>query len=154
MKLKQGFTLVELLLVVAILAIVAAAASPTFFQGAQEALAEARKAPFLAAYQNTVSGANTALSTALTRGENADESGAIPRFIEYTPISARTFKDEEGRNFTMSAYYDRTNKEVIIYAGHYVSNNDEPSTGSGYPVTDPTPDGLNQFWKDLNGHTD
>jgi prepilin-type N-terminal cleavage/methylation domain-containing protein len=151
---NSGFTLVELLLVVAILAIVAAAASPTFFAGAQEALAEARKAPFLSAYQNAVSGANTALSTALTRGEMPDESGVIPRFTDYTPISARTFKDEEGNNYTMSAYYNRTDKEVIIYAGAYISNNNEPSANSGYPVTDPTPDGLTRFWKDLNGHTD
>lgn len=154
MKKKTGFTLVELLLVVAILAIVAAAASPTFFAGAQEALAEARKAPFLAAYQNTVSGANTALSTAMSRGETVDNTGIIPRFQNYAPISSRTFKDEIGNNYTMSAYFDRGNNEVIVYAGPYVSNDVEPSTNAAYTVTDPTPDGLNQFWKDLNGHTD
>ena len=55
---KKGFTLMELLLVVAILAIVAAAAAPTFTSGASDALKEARKSAFLAAYQNTVTGAH------------------------------------------------------------------------------------------------
>ena len=68
---KKGFTLMELLLVVAILAIVAAAAAPTFSQGASDALREARKSSFLAAYQNTVTGAHMMVALGASKGYDA-----------------------------------------------------------------------------------
>ncbi|NCB46810.1 prepilin-type N-terminal cleavage/methylation domain-containing protein [bacterium] len=68
MRNRKGFTLMELLLVVAVLAIVAAAAAPTFFSGATEAINEAKRSSFLSAYQNTLSGANLLVSIEASKG--------------------------------------------------------------------------------------
>ncbi len=69
MNKRSGFTLMELLLVVAVLAIVAAAAVPTFFGGAAEAMKEARKSRIASAYTNLFSQANMAASVAMAKGD-------------------------------------------------------------------------------------
>ncbi|MBF0546410.1 MAG: prepilin-type N-terminal cleavage/methylation domain-containing protein [Candidatus Riflebacteria bacterium] len=67
-KARKGFTLMELLLVVAVLAIVAAAAFPVFFSGAKDAMAEAKKATYLAAYGNSLSLGNLQVSATIAKG--------------------------------------------------------------------------------------
>lgn len=72
MNKRSGFTLMELLLVVAVLAIVAAAAVPTFFGGAADAMKEARKSRIASAYTNLFSQANMAASVAMAKGETVN----------------------------------------------------------------------------------
>jgi prepilin-type N-terminal cleavage/methylation domain-containing protein len=104
MNRRQGFTLMELLLVVAVLAIVAAAAAPTFFSGATEAMEEARKASFLSSYQNTVSGANMALSMMAARGETITEDSLDDDTLaKYAPVAARTFKNLNDKDVVLKA---------------------------------------------------
>lgn len=145
----MGFTLMELLLVVAILAIVAAAASPTFFGGAQEALDEARKASFLSAYQNTISGANIALSMTMGRGLAIANDGLIPKLLDYVPIAARTFKNSNSTaDYTFTAIYNNITKEVDIYIGVYKDRDTEPDLS--YQITDNSPNGLSDHWNYIN----
>ena len=88
---KKGFTLMELLLVVAVLAIVAAAAAPTFFNGSQEALQEAKKASFLSAYQNALSGANIYISIEVSKGNTVNSEKLTNSIDTYAPAATRAF---------------------------------------------------------------
>ena len=63
-KNKKAFTLLELLLIVAVLSIVAIAAAPFFFEGSRDSLSQARKSSFLRAYQHTMTGAQMMITLA------------------------------------------------------------------------------------------
>lgn len=91
---RKGFTLMELLLVVAVLAIVAAAAAPAFFGGATDAMNEAKRAAYLSAYSNTLSGANLLLSIEASKGGGVP-AGLIPvaSLTYFVPAPSRTFKN-------------------------------------------------------------
>lgn len=120
---KKGFTLMELLLVVAVLAIVAAAAAPTFFGGAKEAMEEAKKASFMSAYQNTLSGANLMLSIGASQGNMptvGDDLSTVTTLTgknlnEYAPAAARSF--DLGNNYTgvLTAKYSTVNNVTAAY---------------------------------------
>ena len=139
---KKGFTLMELLLVVAILAIVAAAAAPTFTSGASDALKEARKSAFLAAYQNTVTGAHMMIALAASKGydvaSKVDNNGSIEldnfteikngtgnnaetlvhKFDYYAPLATRQFKNSNGDIYSLGAKVIKAttgNKLYITY---------------------------------------
>ena len=130
---RKGFTLMELLLVVAILAIVAAAAAPTFTSGASDALKEARKSGFLSAYQNTVTGAHMMIAIAASKGvdivgandtdkdldtgtDSTDGVGADKHNLNYySPIATRQFKNSKGNVYTLGAVVDKDHKLYIIY---------------------------------------
>lgn len=122
---RKGFTLMELLLVVAILAIVAAAAAPTFTSGASDALKEARKSGFLSAYQNTVTGAHMMIALGASKGYDATninlDSTAIITPIAtltldyYAPIATRQFKNNKGNAYTLGARVTEDHKLVIVY---------------------------------------
>lgn len=131
---KKGFTLMELLLVVAVLAIVSAAAAPTFFGGAQETMEEALKAKMFAAYKNCVSGSNLLLSIAASHGVSPvylppsewrkekvltwiDEKGTPHELAEYAPLASRVFENKKGKKYTIrSTFNGQAQKCVIIFA--------------------------------------
>lgn len=64
---KKGFSLMELLLSITVLALISALFFPTFFGGGKEALKEARKSTMMSAFQNTLSGAQIMLSIAYSK---------------------------------------------------------------------------------------
>ena len=162
---RTGFTLMELLLVVAILAIVAAAAAPTFTGGAAEALAEARKSAFMSAYQNTNSGANIMISVAAAKGKSAFSKGANldntgidddHKLEFYVPTAARQFKNTNGVTFTMGCKISDTASSTVLIG--YVKG--ETATTDTFNAIDTsvsgmagtqktTTDVLNKAWEDI-----
>ncbi len=152
---KKAFTLMELLLVIAILAIVAVAGLPIFSSGQDEALKEAKKAAFLNAYQNTISGANMMMGILLinysksTKGVS-DASYAQVGFLNpnlsldalnqwrlhgdkkepvnlnyYSPVLSRMFKDINGHQYFFSAKFGE-NQNIEVY---YVDIDDNTQRG-------------------------
>ena len=67
---RKAFTLLELLLTIAVLAIVAASSIPTFWGGAKEVLEDAKKSNMCTAYQNTRTGANILISIATAKAKS------------------------------------------------------------------------------------
>lgn len=123
MRNRKGFTLMELLLVVAVLAIVAAAAAPTFFSGATEAINEAKKSSFLSAYQNTLSGANLLFSIEASKGNvlNA-ETFATADLDKYVPEAARKFELTDDLKGTLTAKLnDSTNAVEVVFNGKTIT---------------------------------
>jgi prepilin-type N-terminal cleavage/methylation domain-containing protein len=159
---KKGFTLMELLLVVAILAIVAAAAAPTFSQGASDALREARKSSFLAAYQNTVTGAHMMVALGASKGYDAksiylDNAALIPaegnttyKLDYYAPLATRQFKNDSGNDFTLSARVDENHKLIIIYQAGLTA---PTSGGTDIVINTDSTTALNTAWKAINTAT-
>ena len=121
---RKGFTLMELLLVVAVLAIVAAAAAPTFFGGAQDAMNEARKANFMSAYQNTLSGANIYVSLQASKGITVETNDLKAQLNNYCPEASRMFDLGNNINGTLTAGMNDTTHavEVMIAANSKVIN--------------------------------
>lgn len=115
MRNRKGFTLMELLLVVAVLAIVAAAAAPTFFSGASEAMNEARKSSFMAAYTNASSAANmnAALYATGAKGSVVTEP-SIAQLMENSPLNTRIFTDNAGKFGLIFAEYNSTTKSIDV----------------------------------------
>ena len=111
---RKGFTLMELLLVVAVLAIVAAAAAPTFFNGSQEALKEAKKASFLSAYQNALSGANMYVALEVAKGNFVSQDNLAKNINTYAPPSTRAF------NLQLSG---NTNAHLVGYLVPFMNSN-------------------------------
>lgn len=125
---KKGFTLMELLLVVAVLAIVSAASAPTFFGGAEESMEEALKTKMFAAYNNCVTGTNLLMAIAASHGKLPlneqedytvlkwiDEKGTTHELAEYAPLASRVFENKIGTKYTIYSYiYGKESKCVII----------------------------------------
>ncbi|MBR4569922.1 MAG: prepilin-type N-terminal cleavage/methylation domain-containing protein [Candidatus Riflebacteria bacterium] len=162
---RKGFTLMELLLVVAVLAIVAAAAAPTFFGGAQDAMNEAKKASFMSAYQNAMSGANIMTSIAASKGVlPADDQDLTSTALDgkklndYAPLSARIFKNRAGtQNYAFGIYYKKaTNTEsskVVAFYNTIENTTTEPTYAAANEIADPNDatNGLEKKWKTING---
>lgn len=112
MNTKRGFTLMELLLVVAVLAIVAAAAAPTFFGGAKDALREARKANVSSAFSNLMSEAT--MSASLQMAKNGEVADA-PKDAngKDTNWPAKVTVNYENTSFEMEAKWDKTRVKII-----------------------------------------
>ncbi len=153
----------ELLLVVAILAIVAAAAAPTFSGGASDALREARKSAFLAAYQNAVTGAHMMVALGASKGYDAadinlDETpiitGQTTLVMEYyAPVATRQFKNNTGADYTLGAYIDNNHKLFITCnqaktakTGKTFTAKEKIEIASDKSSTE----ALNDFWDSLN----
>ena len=158
---RKGFTLMELLLVVAVLAIVAAAAAPTFFGGAQDAMNEAKKASYMSAYQNAISGANMLTAIAASKGVLPSAAGLLSLTIDgdaktianYAPLAARTFKNRAGNKtyvFGASVIQDGTSGYKVV--AFYSEGATEP-TSVGTEIVDPNDatNGLEAKWKAING---
>ena len=159
---KKGFTLMELLLVVAILAIVAAAAAPTFSSGAGDALREARKSAFLAAYQNTVTGAHMMVALAASKGKDAvnknldaydfindatskPQTGDFYNLEYYSPLATRQFKNNKGKDYTLGARVTNDHKLIIIYK----AGTDAPTTGTDIEINTDSTTALDTVWKNI-----
>ena len=150
---RKAFTLMELLLVVSIVAIVAAASAPMFSSGSEDAVREAKRASFLRAYQNTISGANLMMGLLLTnytqskKGQSnasyaragfltpglsldalnqwkVGNKGECVNLNYYSPILSRMFKDLNGHQYFFSAKFG-DNQDLLIYYVD-VSNNNRP----------------------------
>jgi prepilin-type N-terminal cleavage/methylation domain-containing protein len=141
MNRRQGFTLMELLLVVAVLAIVAAAAAPTFFTGANEALSEARKSQLMSAYSNASTAAN--MNAALyASGAKKDESDAmitaptVAQLMDGSPIESRTFRNNKDKAGVVYAHYDATSKKISFYYTALAATPTEGSDNTGTLITD------------------
>ena len=109
---KKGFTLLELLLCVAVLAIVAAIAAPTFSQGATDAMMEARKANFMSAYQNAITGTNLMIAIQVAQGKLAgdDQSGE-----SYTRTGYLEDRDIDGLKIDKKDKYGNKGKGLMYY---------------------------------------
>lgn len=86
-KLQKGFTLIELMIVVAIIAILAAVAAPKFGQQVKKA----KDAKALAIVGNWRSGSNLYYSD---KSEYATTVGAIEEFLDKTSVGAPTSKTD------------------------------------------------------------
>ena len=140
---KQGFTLMELLLAVAILAITVVAVAPAWTDGSQQALEESKKASFCSSYQNAVYGANLMMGVMLnnytaTTNKGSTESfkgqmlpegltlDALKQFMYtnkesetknlnyYSPVSSRKFINLKNKSFFISAKVG-PNQTIILY---------------------------------------
>lgn len=106
---RSGFTLMELLLVVAILAVITAVASPQFFRAADVLMDDAREAQFRANY-NTIKAAinmavwddfnnpNVAADTLLADQANTNARFQLLIDRGYMQESARLFQNRAGQS--------------------------------------------------------
>lgn len=136
---RSGFTLMELLLVVAILAIVAAAAAPSFFTGASEAMNQAKKSAFLAAYSITVSGASMYASTQMAQGLLLPAS-FVASGTNFVPLTSRQCKNVNSKVFTLGAKLDANRNFVVTYVA-----------GTGAEPTTLTMSDPETGWTTING---
>ena len=140
---KQGFTLMELLLAVAILAITVVAVAPAWTSGSQQALEESKKASFCSSYQNAVYGANLMMGVMLNNYTATTNKGSEDKFKGqmlpeglsldslkqfmftnkqsevknlnyYVPVSGRRFTNLKNKEYFISAKTG-PNQTVIIY---------------------------------------
>ena len=141
---RHGFTLMELLLAVAILAIIVVAVAPAWTTGSQQALEESRKTAFCSSYQNTVFAANLMMGVMLNNYTATSNNGRtdkekyngkmLPEGLSldsknqfvfknnsepknlnyYAPVSSRTFTNLKNKSFFISAKTG-PNQTVILY---------------------------------------
>lgn len=106
----------ELLLVVAVLAIVAAAAAPTFFGGAKQAMDEARKSTFMAAWSQVMSQGSMTTSIEMAKGTAATS-------VDLTSIKAG-YKKLSDAPATLTVLLDGTTLKVKeeSSAGNYTDS--------------------------------
>ncbi len=139
---KKAFTLMELLLSIAVLAIVAAGAIPTFFGGTKEVMEDARKTNMHTAYQRARTGANLLIGIVTARAEtlsgNLDciaEDNYHKNLNSYSPISSRIFEGKNGSKFVFGATISQDSNGKRICTMTYVSGEDP--TQQGIQVAEP-----------------
>lgn len=153
MNRRQGFTLMELLLVVAVLAIVAAAAAPTFFSGASDAMNEARKSQFMSAFSNATSAANmnAALYASGTKrgADNAIKTDlSVKDLMEGSPLSTRTFQTPKGKFSAVYGFHDHDGEDATNQIKIYYTTltNDAPTEAAEAGTDEIKASELNKFW--------
>jgi len=136
MSKRSGFTLMELLLVIAILAIVAAVAAPQFFKTASTSIDEAKKARFIANYSALKAAINMYLWDSRQAGSSLTSlasGSSLPGPVSTT--NSRVKRLVEGNYIPETAtYYENANG-----AKKYFSITDPVTTvGTGNTATAPS----------------
>ncbi len=155
---RKAFTLLELLLTIAVLAIVAASSIPTFLGGAKEVLEDAKKSNMCTAYQNTRTGANILISIATAKAKsisgNLDtisEDSELKKLENYVSIASRVFEGKNGNKYVFGAkaIKDSSGKDLCILT--YVEGEDPKADGT--PIAEPNAsdqtilENLNTLWE-------
>ncbi|HOT28184.1 MAG TPA: prepilin-type N-terminal cleavage/methylation domain-containing protein [Candidatus Ozemobacteraceae bacterium] len=137
---NRGFTLMELLLVIAILAIVAAAAAPSFFGGATDAMKEARRAAFVSNFNSVLSAANIYLANEQAAGRAGVKAGTVVySALKDKMISAQTFnvKNSAGTVGTITAQIVQADATLNTFKVSMHQCKDNAGTVTGNEITDP-----------------
>lgn len=154
---RKAFTLMELLLTIAVLIIVAASTAPTFFGGAKEVLDDAKKSNMRTAYQNTRTGANILISIATAKAKSIsgnldtiNEDSELKKLESYASIASRVFEGKNGNKYVFGAkaIKDSADKDICILT--YVEGEDPKADGT--PIAEPNSseqtilENLNTLW--------
>lgn len=153
---RKAFTLIELLLVLAIVAIIVLAGIPYFTKAQNDAFEESKKGSFSSSYQNTVFGANLMMSILFNHYTNTSNQGSnryknmflpenlsldalnqwkfkegsteiIKNLNYYCPITSRVFTTKTGKQYFFSAKIGSDQTIVIYYVDPLVNG----QNGSG-----------------------
>ena len=155
---NKAFTLIELLLTIAVLSIVTATTAPYFFNGAKNILEDAKKSNMFTAYQNARTGANMLISITTAKAKpisgNLDclnNDGEIKSLENYSPKVSRVFEGKNGNKFVFGAKAtkDTIGKDICIMT--YVAGEDPTLEGIQISVPDATDyvvtEVLNDLWE-------
>lgn len=160
------------MLVIAVMAIIAACAMPVFSNGTTSAVEETRKADFLAAYENTVTGANAMMSAATVCGgdnwydgwnmdvhgienENGKAAdGTLRTLHKFAPFSTRQFKNNKGVLFTLSATVGPKHKITIVckdklFGDKYANEGRPKKDGCPIVINKEINASLDAFWNKI-----
>ena len=155
---KKAFTLIELLLTIAVLSIVTATTAPYFFNGAKNILEDAKKSNMLTAYQSARTGANILMSLTSAKAksisgnlDNLNQEDEIKNLEYYSPKYSRTFEGKNGNKFVFGAKVTKDLEGKSICIMTYVAGDDP--TQDGILVTPPgstdktVHEALNNLWE-------
>lgn len=138
-SLKKGFTLVELVIVIAVIAILSAVLIPTFGNVIQNS-------KNTAAYENATNAVNGYI---MNQAEN-ENAASLPKGYIVVFTSAQTYKTTGTTTFTIpdSAYvFEYDGNAVNKIGGEYLKGTDKTVTASGLTVNLNTTDLTKSTWK-------
>lgn len=155
---KKAFTLMEILLTIAVLAVVVTSIIPYFFKDAKEILEENKRVNMFTAYQNARTGANMLISITTAKAKpisgNLDclsNDGEVKSLENYSPKVSRVFEGKNGNKFVFGAKATKNTigKDICIMT--YVAGEDPTLEGIQISVPDATDyvvtEALNDLWE-------